>query len=268
MNILVCGRIKKGKTVLAIALAHEFSSGVVVWDPRHMVRGVIVKANREGSLAENLEIAIREKKFLEGPLVINPSSDLEGDFAAICGVLFNPPERFAPSGFAFVVDEAADLQRSMSINDSLRVAVKQHPRSVIVVQCTHSLQEWSRASKDTMSHLYCFQLQGRSLTAVVEYSDVEDEEKLRSALRSLKDHWYIHIDFEVSGGQPSWKVCQPLNGKVVNAIQVGEIPKEKDYGEKQRGSEMDTIGAASGRRGRERSTPSGYYSHEDEVFGV
>lgn len=229
MNVLICGRLKQGKTVLAIALAHRFSPGVVVWDPRHMVNGIIIEKDSEGTLSENLETAIQEKEYLKGPLVIWPSRNLEEDFEEVCNVLFNPPERFAGNGvdsggFAFVVDEAADLQKSNSINDSLRVVVKQHPRTVAIIQCTHSLQEWNRSSKDTMSHLYCFRLMGRSLHYVVEYADVEDEDGLKEAIKSLPEHYYVHVDFEAAPGTAEWEVCEPLPGNVVAAIQRGVKP--------------------------------------------
>lgn len=220
-NILVCGRIKQGKTTLALMLAHEFSPGVIVWDPRHMIQGYIVRP----PIADNLEEAIRDKAYEKQPIVIWPDGDIEGAFAEVCSVLFNPPERFAKGGFAFVVDEAADLQKAQSINDSLRVVVKQHPRSVVVIQCTHSLQEWNRSSKDTMSHLYCFRLQGRSLTYAVEYADVEDEEELETTIKTLPEHAYVHVDFEASPGAPAYEVCDPIPAAAVESIQRGEKPR-------------------------------------------
>jgi hypothetical protein len=228
-NILVCGRIKQGKTTLAIFLAHEHSPGVIIWDPRHMQRGYIV----EPPIGDNLEDAIQKKKYRDAPIVIWPGRDIESDFEEVCKVLFDPPERFAGDGkghggFAFVVDEAADLQTSNSINDSLRVAVKQHPRSVIVIQCTHSLQEWNRSSKDTMSALYCFRLQGRSLEYVVRYSDVEDEEEFEEALKSLPEHCYVHVDFESRPGAPAFIICGPLPESAVRKIQEGKKPKFLD----------------------------------------
>lgn len=232
-NILVCGRIKQGKTTLALFLAHDYSPGVVVWDPRHMIQGYIVRP----PIGENLEEAIQEGKYHEQPIVVWPSGNLEEEFADTCGVLFSPPERFSGDGegnggFAFVVDEAADLQKAQSINDALRIVVKQHPRSVIVIQCTHSLQEWNRSSKDTMSSLYCFRLQGRSLTYAVEYADVEDEEELAQTIRSLPEHSYVHIDFESAPGTAEYEVCEPIHENAVAAIQAGLKPKFVEVKEK------------------------------------
>jgi muconolactone delta-isomerase len=249
-NILVCGRIKQGKTTLAIFLAHEHSPGVIVWDPRHMQRGFIVRP----PIAENLEDAIKEKAYLHSPIVIWPSGDLETEFAEVCSVLFNPPERFSGDGkgnggFAFVVDEAADLQKAQSINDSLRIVVKQHPRAVNVIQCTHSLQEWNRSSKDTMSHLYLFRLQGRSLTYAVEYADVDDEEELTQVLRSLPEHSYVHVDFESVPGAPAYEVCEPLHISAVEAIQIGAKPKFLD---KERKESFNANSTSRETEGRER----------------
>jgi hypothetical protein len=258
-NILCCGRIKQGKTTLAIMLAHQHSPGVIVWDPRHMQHGYIVRP----PIAENLEDAIKEKAYDKQPIVIWPSGNIEDEFAEVCSVLFNPPERFSGNGkdsggFAFVVDEAADLQKAQSINDSLRVVVKQHPRSVVVIQTTHSLQEWNRSSKDTMSHLYCFRLQGRSLKYAVEYADVEDEEELEEEIRSLPNHSYVHIDFESVPGSAEYETCEPLPAAAVESIQRGEKPrfiKEKIvYGKADRATETGSSGGRGGmERGREES---------------
>ena len=260
-NILVCGRIKQGKTTLAIYLAHQHSPGVVVWDPRHMQHGYIVRP----PIGENLEEAIQAGAYHEQPIVVWPSGNLEEEFADTCGVLFSPPERFSGDGednggFAFVVDEAADLQKAQSINDALRVVVKQHPRSVVVIQTTHSLQEWNRSSKDTMSCLYCFRLQGRSLTYAVEYADVEDEEELHTAIRSLPEHYFIKVDFESEPGVAEWEVCEPLVPQTVAAIQAGIKPKfvevkEHNATETARTSGSREVGGR-GSLGRERERDS------------
>lgn len=251
MNTLVCGRIKQGKTTLAIFLAHDFSPGVIVWDPRHMINGFIVRP----PLGENLEDAIQSKAFDQQPIVIWPSGDLENEFAEVCGVLFNPPERFSgdgkrDGGFAFVVDEAADLQKAQSINDSLRIVVKQHPRSVHVIQCTHSLQEWNRSSKDTMSHLYCFRLQGRSLQYAVEYADVDDEDALRDSIKSLPEHAYVHIDFESQPGLAEYEICEPLHENAVEAIQEGRKPEFIEIREESNGKTSRKTQSAESRRRR------------------
>jgi len=253
-NILVCGRIKQGKTTLAIFLAHEHSPGVIVWDPRHMQHGFIVRP----PIAENLEDAIQEKRYRTQPIVVWPGASLEDEFAEVCSVLFNPPERFSGDGkgnggFAFVVDEAADLQKANSINDALRIVVKQHPRSVVVIQTTHSLQEWNRSSKDTMSALYCFRLQGRSLTYAVEYADVENEEELTEAIRSLPEHEYVFVDFESTPGVADWEVCEPLHQNAVMAIQNGVKPKFID---RQRKESFDGTSSREETRGEGRGSRS------------
>lgn len=240
-NILVCGRIKQGKTTLALFLAHEHSPGVVVWDPRHMQHGFVVRP----PIAENLEDAIQEKRYKLQPIVIWPSGNLEDEFTEVCSVLFNPPERFSGNGkdsggFAFIVDEAADLQKANSITDALRIVVKQHPRSVVVIQTTHSLQEWNRSSKDTMSHLYCFRLQGRSLKYAVEYADVEDEEEFEAAIKTLPEHSYVHVDFEAVPGAPSYEICEPLHPNAVAAIQNGDKPKFIDNQRKEKAFDATT----------------------------
>jgi hypothetical protein len=76
-----------------------------------------------------------------------------------------------------------------------------------------------------MSHLYCFRLQGRSLKYVIEYADVEDEEELTEAIKTLPEHSYVHLDFEAVPGAPAYYVCEPLHVNAVEAIQKGNKPK-------------------------------------------
>lgn len=192
MNVLVCGRMKEGKTTFAIYLAYEWSDGVFIWDPRHMI--TYPNATYVTS-AEELEDAIEDKVWQRGPIIFRPDGlNLEGQFEEVCDVLFDPPERFR--NWSFLVDEASGLQSANRINDHLSKCVRQHPRSVLVIQTTHSLQDWSRTSKDLMSCLYCFRLQGRSLVSVIDYCDGSHE--LEETIRNLPRHHLVRINFEAS----------------------------------------------------------------------
>lgn len=205
MNILVCGRMKQGKTTLAIYLAKQWAFGVVVWDPRNMIETVPENVVHD---PDELEDAIKEKRWRNGLIVYRPLSLEPGDeFAAMCEMLFTPADRF--EHFAIVVDEASQMQSSHSIQPYLSLAVRQHPRSALIVQTTHSLQDWHRASKDMMSRLYCFRLQGRSLEAVVDYCDASDE--LRETIRTLPLHHYVEISFEDSAQQMEFSLHKPLS---------------------------------------------------------
>jgi hypothetical protein len=205
MNVLVCGRMKEGKTTLAKYLAFQFSPGVVIWDPRHIIDGAVYVHD-----ADELQEAIDRKEWRQGAIVFRPNAlHLQDDFDAMCEVLFDPPERFSGNGrdnggFALIIDEAAQLQSPHTIRPNLDRAVRQHPRTVLVIQTTHSLQDWHRASKDLMSKLYCFRMLGRSLDAVVEYCD-EDEE-FRETVRTLPSHCLVVYDFEAKHGEETWTI--------------------------------------------------------------
>lgn len=192
MNVLVCGRMKEGKTTFAIYIAREWSDGVLIWDPRHMI-------NADGATyvqdAEELEDAIQDKAFLKGPIIFRPDGlKVEEQFEEVCDCLFNPPERF--DNFSFIIDEASDLQSANRIAPHLSKCIRQHPRSVLIIQTTHSLQDWARPSKDLMSYLYCFRLIGRSLKAVVDFCDGSDE--LEETIKTLPRHHLVRINFEAS----------------------------------------------------------------------
>jgi hypothetical protein len=194
--------MKEGKTTLGIYLATCWSPGVIIWDPRHMVDIPNAEYVING---DELDDAIHDGKWKKGPIIFRPSAKhIEQDFEELSNTLFDPPEKYAVEGFAIVIDEAAQLQRPQSLLPSLDVIVRQHPRSVLVVQCTHSLQDYGRASKDLMSALYCFRQVGNSLEKVVEYCDGDDE--FREVIRTLPRHWCVRYDFEAGHGEETWVI--------------------------------------------------------------
>jgi hypothetical protein len=201
MNVLVCGRIKEGKTTLAKALAYEWSDGVVIWDPRHMIEGGSYVRN-----ADELEDVITDQAWKKGPIVFRPDGlRLEEQFDEMCEVLFTPPERF--DNFSLVVDEAGDMQSAHRIQPHLSRCLRQHPRSVMVIQTTHSLQDYARPSKDLMNCMYCFRVIGRSLKSVIEFCDGSDE--LREAIETLPRHHCVRINFEASNDEKEFVVIKP-----------------------------------------------------------
>lgn len=198
MNILVCGRMKEGKTTFAIYLAKGWSDGVLIWDPRHMIQGTTYVQD-----SDELEDAIQEKEWRKGPIVFRPDGlRIEEQFEEMCSNIFNPPERF--ENFSLIIDEASDLQSANRIAPHLSRVIRQHPRSVLVIQTTHSLQDWARPSRDLMSHLYCFRLVGRSLKAVIDFCDGSDE--LEKTIRELPRHHLVHISFESGSDEGEFEI--------------------------------------------------------------
>lgn len=224
MNVLVCGRMKEGKTTLAIYLAYEWSNGVVIWDPRHMISWPNATYVSE---ADELEDVIADRAWERGPIIFRPDGlRLEDQFEEVCDVLFDPPQRYA--NWSFVVDEASGLQSANRINDYLSKCIRQHPRSVLVIQTTHSLQDWSRTSKDLMSCLYCFRLMGRSLKAVIDYSDGSD--RLEETIKNLPRHHVVRINFEASDDNTEFTVLDDPTLWYSPATQ-SENEEEEQYAE-------------------------------------
>lgn len=190
--------MKQGKTTLALHLAKQDHQGVVAWDPRCMIDGIICYG------PESLQEAINQKSYKNGTLVYRfDSEDVDGEFSSLCSVLF--PPRFTLEKFSLVIDEAGELQRSNSIHPSLDRAVRQHPRSVTIIQTSHSLQDWARSSRDLVTDLYCFALVGRSLESVVKFCDGDDE--MMATIKSLPPHHYLHWDHATA----SWSICDKPN---------------------------------------------------------
>jgi hypothetical protein len=158
MNIVIVGRREEGKTTLAKFVCRRYKAKIF-WDPRAMIgcepNGVIVCS------ADDLEIAIEEGDWRGGPIVYRPESgDVEGEFAEVCGVLF--PPKFTRGGFAFLIDEAGDLQNAHGVSPDLKRVIKQHPtfppqESVMVVQTNHRLAEYNNSCKALLDELYIFQ---------------------------------------------------------------------------------------------------------------
>jgi hypothetical protein len=220
LNILCCGRMKEGKTSFALWLARNWKAGcVVAFDPRHMIDEEMAEHAGFNEIeivedAEELQRAIeevqagnehREEDDRRGTVLIvfRPSGfDLGSQFDEMAGVLFEPPEKY--HNWALVVDEAATLQSAHNIAPHLSRAVRQHPRSVLIIQTTHSLQDWHRASKDLQSHLFCFRLMGRSLKSVVEFCDASEE--MEETIKTLPPHHLVHVNFESHAGAPEFTV--------------------------------------------------------------
>jgi hypothetical protein len=215
MNILVCGRMKEGKTSFALWLARNWKAGcVVAFDPRHMIDQEMAKhAGFDETIivedSETLQRIIEEVQDADPErrgtvlIVFRPSGfDLASQFDEMAGTLFEPPERY--HNWALVVDEAATLQSAHNIAPHLSRAVRQHPRSVLIIQTTHSLQDWHRASKDLQSHLFCFRLMGRSLKSVVEFCDASEE--MEETIKTLPPHCLVHVNFESHAGAPEFAV--------------------------------------------------------------
>src|SRR6516225_3043785 len=105
-NINIVGRREEGKTTLALCLSKRYRARVI-WDPRGMIgdnQTAIIVAD-----PDSLEQAIEEKKWQHGPIVYRQESgDAEGEFSSVSQILF--PPKFTRGGFAFIIDEAGELQ--------------------------------------------------------------------------------------------------------------------------------------------------------------
>lgn len=173
--------------------------------------------------AEELEDVIQDKGWEDGAIIFRPDGlRLTEQFDEMCSVLFNPPERF--QHFSLIIDEAATLQSAHTIAPHLSRCVRQHPRSVLIIQTTHSLQDWHRASKDLTNHLYCFRLIGRSLKSVIDFCDGSDQ--MEQTIKTLPRHNCVHIDFEADANAPEFTV---LNEPEVWYSAATERREEVEY---------------------------------------
>jgi len=192
MNINICGRREEGKTTLAMYLARQRHKGIVVFDPRGMIQGVVVYGPDE------LQDAIERKAWQQGPIVYRyDGADHKEQFGQVTEILF--PPRFPLGGFAFIIDEAGMMQGFNSIDENLARVVKQHPtfpanEAVTVIQTNHRLSEFNGTCKALMNELYIFQTtHPRDLDALAEHTDGQQE--ISEAVKALPRHCCVRYKY-------------------------------------------------------------------------
>ena len=205
-NFNIVGRREEGKTTLAKYLARRYKAQFI-WDPRGMIgpepNGVIV------CNADDLETAIEEKRWQGGPVVYRQESgDPEEEFSGVCNVLF--PPKFTRGGFAFVIDEAGELQNAHRIHPALLRVIKQHPtfpkeESVLVIQTNHRLSEFNNSCKALMNELYIFQTTlPRDLDVLDEHTGIPE---IREIVFNLPKHHCVRYKYDRQpAGVPQYEV--------------------------------------------------------------
>jgi hypothetical protein len=228
MNGICVGQRAEGKTTLAIFLALQHSRLVFIFDPRGMA-----KAKRVYTSSQLLEAAkaaaddIKQRR-IQGQIIafVPQTGDIESEFHEFSEALF--PPGFPRHNFSCIVDEAGQLQKSNSVHPDLDRIVRQAPRNVLLLQTTHSLQDFYRASKDLMDDLYVFKMKGRSLTAAVEYMDGGDE--MKQAITNLPPHHFLYYMFARHCG-PEFVICDDPSLWYVEIDSRAQQVQSKDSGE-------------------------------------
>jgi len=201
MNIIAVGSRGEGKTTLAMSTLSEKHDGIVVFDPRGMIDGVICWGPDE------LEKAIDEQKWKDAPLVYRYDSlDNDDEFSAFCSVVF--PPNFPRGGFGCLVDEAGWLQGPNSIHPDLGRAIKGHPQqpeefAITLFQTMHTLSESYGKSRSLIDEYYFFRLTSPNDTkAIVEFTG---KPELAEIVRNLPQHHYVrYFNSRRAAGEPEY----------------------------------------------------------------
>jgi hypothetical protein len=203
MNSVCIGRREEGKSTLALFLAHTTHTAVVVFDPRGIFAGHIVRSKEE------LEDALKDGLYEDGlPLVYRfDSTDPEEAFTEMSAALF--PPHFTRGGFCLIVDEAGMLQGQNTMHPELRRAISQHPTKgpmrIHIIQTTHRLQELHGKVKTCLDNLYVFCTKNaRDHVALVEFTD---EPELVEVVKELPKHHLVHYKFaRQDPGEPQYEI--------------------------------------------------------------
>lgn len=202
--------MKEGKTSFALVALRRWQGGKIAFDPRHMIDEQMAERAGFTTLTyvespEELEAAIADYESGELIVVLPSGSNLSSEFSRTIGVLLDPPEKY--HNWALLIDEARTLQSANSIAPDLDRIVRQHPRSALIIQTCHSLQDWHRASKDLTDALVAFRLKGNSLKGFLEFCDGSDE--METAIRELPRHYAILVDMGAGPGEPEFEFIEP-----------------------------------------------------------
>jgi hypothetical protein len=226
LNINICGRREEGKTTLAMHLARARHRGIVAFDPRGMIQGVVVYGPDE------LQNAIQERAWERGPIVYRyDSGDHAEQFGQVTEILF--PPRFPLGGFAFIIDEAGMLQSPHSCDENLSRVVKQHPtfpprESVTIIQTNHRLAEFHGASKALMNELYIFQTtHPRDLETLAEHTD--GEQAIAETVAKLPRHHCVKFKYDRQAeGVPQWELMSDPTAWYVPTVSGGKNSLDTD----------------------------------------
>jgi hypothetical protein len=162
-----------------------------------MIDGIIVYN------PDDLQLAIEEGEWKSGePIIYRPQGSTEDEFRGVCSVLF--PPYFTLGGFAFLIDEAGELQNAHGVNDDLIRVIKQHPtfppeKSVMVIQTNHRLAEYNNSCKALLDELYIFQttLPG-DIETLEKHTGIP---KLGTIVQQLPQHHCIRYYYGRRAGQ-------------------------------------------------------------------
>lgn len=224
-NVNIVGRREEGKTTLALYRAQPYKAKVI-WDPRGMIAGIVV------CNPDDLEYAIEKGEWRSGvPIVYRQESgDPQSEFDSVSQVLF--PPKFTRGGFAFIIDEAGELQTPNSLHPQLLRIIKQHPtfpvqESVLIIQTNHRLSEFHNSCKALMNELYIFQTTlPRDLDVLEQHTGLPEVSEIVRGLP--KHHCVKYIYGRVDEGMSQYEVWDepsvwyiPLKGAKISENTTG-----------------------------------------------
>lgn len=224
-NIICCGRREEGKTSLAVWIAKQRHTGIIVFDPRAMVVGVPVYG------VDDLEEVIQDGTWKDHVISYRFEGGIDAEFDNLCGFLF--PPRFTKGAFCLVVDEAGsrDIQTFNSIHPALDRAVRQHPTkppefAVTIIQTSHRLADFHGASKSLMDELYIFQTTSKNDLKALE-DHTQDPELIEVVRHLPKHHCVRYLYARQEGDDPQWELWNNPKAWCIQATEQSSIPATK-----------------------------------------
>ena len=259
-NVNMVGRREEGKTTLALYRAQQYTAKVI-WDPRGMISGIVV------CNPDDLEYAIERGEWKSGiPIVYRQESgDPHEEFDSVSQVLF--PPKFTRGGFAFIIDEAGELQTPNSVHPQLLRIIKQHPtkpieESVLIIQTNHRLSEFHNSCKALMNELYIFQTTlPRDLDVLEQHTGLPEVSEIVRGLP--KHHCVKYIYGRVDEGMSQYEVWDDPSVWYIS-LKGADISKDK-AGQNEQEDESDV----------DRNSPTSMVSrsensnllNEEEIYG-
>lgn len=212
-QILILGKRRQGKSTLALSLALNRHSVVVIFDPDLQYQHCADIPIRIEKLSEiRLGMAVLEKALQNeklGTTIISVSPD-----RAICDQVWNAfSDTLAeyPSGYAVIVDEAWNLQKATHINPKLQDMIRssgnrpqigsgqiEHNEDFTLIQTSHRFADLSTNVRSIATDFFIFR---STLTHDLDAIEAAFSPHVsREDVSGLGNHQALHIRDDHNGG--------------------------------------------------------------------
>lgn len=190
MNALIYGRRLQGKSTLSIALALSRKKPIVIFDTNSQYSQLSGEVSDVNTLVKLLEADHRIIRY------VPEASEVHNGFSAFTDALWDWED------IVIIIDEAASVQTSGSVQPGLERLIRQAPDTVDIIQSTHRLVDTQRLTRALATDIFMFQ---SSLSADLDLIASEFNKQVASYVKKLPVYYCIHYWLD-RGGIEKWSL--------------------------------------------------------------